>query len=399
MDRAYQFEAKAPSGAFIDGLVFAPCYDDAIYHVRAALRLEPMRLRLDVIQSLARLFGPREPTRDIIRLYRTIAERKKIGRSIPTGLAEAMDYCTDRLFVSRLQVMRQAMLDGETFANAMQKAGLPETDVQAVRAVQSAGKEGEVLHSIATRMGAEQELRRGIASIIWYPIFVLVVMWVVAWGITLFIAPKLGEFFEQISALQVALPTYARNYYAFATWFATHALIGSLVWFAVPVGVYSFARSRWTGAMLDRIPALYHLSMKSDLVSIFASLALSLSAGVRPVEAFSSVAKAARREDNRERLRQMAAIYRSGNLSIGRAVQVCEFPRYVQGEIAAGESAHNTSQGMRNCVELMSQDLERHMDQVKRLATIASSFVIAVFLLGFIFLTLYPQISATMSRL
>lgn len=399
MDRAYQFEAKAPSGAFIDGLVFAPCYDDAVYHVRAALRLEPMRLRLDLLQSLARMFGPREPTRDIIRLYRTIAERKKIGRSIPTGLAEAMDYCTDRMFVSRLQVMRQAMLDGESFASAMGKAGLPETDVQAVRAVERAGKEGDVLNSIATRMDEQQKLRRRIVSIIWYPILVLAVMWIVAWGITLFIAPKLGEFFDRISSLQVALPAFAKTYYAFASWFAEHALIGSLIWFAVPVGVFGFARSTWTMAMLDRVPALFNLSMKTDLVSIFSSLALLLGAGVRPVEAFSSVAKAARREDNKERLRQMAAIYRSGNLSIGKAVQACEFPRYVQGEIAAGESAHNTAQGMRNCVELMSQDLERHMDQVERLATVTSSIVIGVFLLGFVFLTIYPQISATMSRL
>ena len=399
MDRAYVYEAKNQRGALIAGLVFANCYDDAIYHVRSALKLEPMKLRVNLWESFARLLGKREPVRDTIRLYRTIAERKKIGRSIPQGLVEAVDYCTDKLFVSRLRVMHQAMADGVNFSGAMEKAGFPETDIQAIRAVQSAGKEGEVLNSIAERLNRMMELRRRIAGILWYPIVVLLAMWVVAWGITLFIAPKLGEFFDRIASLQVALPGFAKTYYQLARNFADHAIFGSLLWFAVPIVIFWIARSKWIQRLLDRIPAVYDLSMKSDLVSIFSSLALLLGAGVKPVESFSSVAKAARREDNQERLRQMASIYRRGNLSIGKAVAECDFPKYVLGEISAGESANNTTQGMRNCVELMSQDLERHMDQVERLTTISSYLVIAVFLLGFVFLTLYPQISATMSRL
>jgi hypothetical protein len=47
----------------------------------------------------------------------------------------------------------------------------------------------------------------------------------------------------------------------------------------------------------------------------------------------------------------------------------------------------------------MRQDLDRHMTQAERIATLASHVVIGVFLLAFVFVTIYPQISATMSRL
>ena len=399
MELAYSFQARNRQGHTVSGLVYSRCNDDAVYQLRSALRLEPESVRIDLIESLTRVIGGKEPTRDMIRLYRTIAERKRIGRPIPQGLQEAIEYVEDKRFASGLHVMRQAMFDGVKFADAMEKAGLPSTDVQAVRAVQAAGKEAEVLAGLADRMEMVLALRRRIVAVVWYPIAVVVAMWLVAWGITLFIAPKLAEFFQRLSGLEMSLPMFARIYYAFAVGLREHALLGSLAWFALPGGLYWFIRSHWMTRQLDRVPAFHALSMKADLVAIFSSLALLLSAGVKPVEAFSAVARAARRPDNRERLLEMAGIYRSGNVSLARAIRVCGFPKYVQSEVSAGESASNTTQGLRNLVELMRQDLDRHMNQAERIATLASHVVIGLFLLAFVFVTIYPQIAATMSRL
>jgi type II secretory pathway component PulF len=322
MDLAYRYEALNRQGHSVSGLVYSGCQDDAVYQVRSALRLEPRLVRFDLTETLAQFLGRKEPTRDMIRLYRTIAERKRIGRAIPQGLQEAIGYVDDKRLSSALQVMRQAMFDGIKFADAMQKAGLPETDVQAVRAVQAAGKEAEVLAGLADRMEMLVKLRQRIVAVVWYPIAVVVAMWVVAWAITLFIAPKLAEFFNRLSTLDVNLPVFAKAYYGVAGLLRDNALIGSLLWFALPVGVYLLVRSKFIARQLDRVPALHELSMKADLVSIFASLALLLSAGVKPVEAFVSVARAARRDDNRERLLEMTGIYRSGNVSLGRAIRV-----------------------------------------------------------------------------
>jgi len=399
VELAYNYAAKTRKGAPVSGVIFSANADDAYYQVNAVLKLDPTEIKLNCAQSLLAAFNPKPPARDLIRLYRTLAERKRIGRSIPQGLQDAMEYVDNQKFVSALALMRQSMYDGTRFSEAMEKAGFPATDVQAVRSVQVAGKEGEILLGLADRMQVSEEIKGKIASIIWYPITVAITVWVVAWWMVLYIAPKVGEFFQKVSILDIALPGWARAYYDFAAFFSAHALVGTLLWFAIPVGVFFCARSGWLSRVLDRVPAFHQLSMKADLISVWSSIGLLFSAGVKPVELFSSIAAAARREDNADRLREMACIYRSGNHSIAKAVAQCNFPRYVQAEITAAESANNLTEGIRNLVELMRQDLAHHIEQTQRIAMLLSYGVIAVFLIGFFFITLYPQISATMSRL
>jgi type II secretory pathway component PulF len=376
-----------------------PLFTDNLL-VKNALRLDPIiEIKLKLWDSLVRLVYRAKPTRDMIRLYRTVAERKRLGRPIPAGLADAIEYVSDKELRSSLSVMRQAMIDGERFSSAMERAGFPATDVYAVQAVEAAGKESETLVTLAEHLEMREELRNRTLSIVWYPILVLAAMWIAAWGMTLFIAPKLGEFFDKLAALQVELPAYAKYYYAFAAFCYAHWLLATVVWFGVPLGLALLLRTPVSTWLVDRLPALHALSMKSDLVNAFSALALLMAAGVKPVEAFTAVARAARRPDNAQRFAEMAGIYRAGNFSLARAVQVCAFPRYVIAEISAGESAQNPTEGMRRLVALMRQDLQIHMDQAQRLTVVVSNLLIALFLLGFVFITIYPQISATWSRL
>ena len=397
---AYDYIARNARGANIEGLVFCECYDDAVFLVKNALRLDPvLEIKLNIWNSLLRVFYRPQPARDMIRLYRTVAERKRVGRPIPTGLGDAIEYVEDKELRSSLTVMRQSMVDGEKFSVAMERAGFPPTHVYAVQAVESAGKESETLITLANHLEMREELKNKIFSILWYPALVLASMWLAAWGVTLFIAPKLGEFFARLQSLQFDLPAYAKHYYAFAAICHDYGWLATLLWFGLPLALVAFARVSIGTWLMDRVKALHHLSMKSDLVSAFSALSLLMSAGVKPVEAFSAVARAARRQDNRERFEEMAGIYRSGNFSFARAIQACGFPRFVVTEINAGESAQNPTEAMRQLVVLMSQDLQIHMDQVKRITVVVSNLVIALFLGAFMFITIYPQMSATLSRL
>ena len=399
MQLAYHYAAKTLKGALVSGVIFSDNADDAYYQVHAVLKLTPTEIRLNLGQSLLCLVNPKPPARDLIRLYRTLAERKRIGRSIPQGLHDAMEYVDNQKFVSALAIMRQSMFDGMKFSDAMEKAGFPATDVQAVRSVQVAGKEGEILVGLADRMEMNEEIKRKIASIIWYPITVALTVWIVAWWMILYIAPRVGEFFRKVSILDISLPVWAQAYYDFAAFFSANALVGTLVWFAMPVAVFLLSRSPGWRRVLDRVPAFYQLSMKADLISIWSSIGLLFSAGVKPVELFSSIASAARRDDNADQLREMASIYRSGNHSIARAVAQCHFPKYLVAEITAAESANNLTEGIKNLVAILRQDVARHIEQTQRIAMLLSYVVIAVFLITFFFITLYPQISATMSKL
>jgi type II secretory pathway component PulF len=400
MKLAYAYSAKDSRGAIVEGMVFCGCYDDAVYLVKNALRLHPiLTLKLKVWASMLRLLYRPQPIRDMIRLYRTIAERKRVGRPIPSGIGDAMHYVHDKELRSALAVMRQAMLDGEGFSKAMQRANFPATDVYAVEAVEPAGKEADTLLTLAEHLEMREALKDRTVSIVWYPCFLLAAMWLAAWAITLFIAPKLGEFFSHLASLNVDLPAYAKAYYGFAATCRDYWPLSTALWFAMPVAATFLVRTRLSTWLIDRVPALHELSMKADLVTTFSALALLMSAGVKPVEAFSAVARAARRPDNRERFQEMAGIYRSGNFSIARAVQLCAFPSYVIAEVSAGESAQNPTEGMRRLVAIMRQDLSIHMDQAQRLIMVAANVVTALFLLGFVFITIIPQMSATLSRL
>ena len=95
----------------------------------------------------------------------------------------------------------------------------------------------------------------------------------------------------------------------------------------------------------------------------------------------------------------MASVYRSGSQSIGKAVAQCNFPKYVQVEINAAESANNLEGGFKNLIGMLREDVLRHIEETQRIATLISYSVIALLLMGFFFVTLYPQIAATMSKL
>jgi len=395
---AYRYAAQTAKGAPVAGVIFCAGRDDAWYQVRTALGLEPNRVRLDLLESVLWWLRPTPPVRDLIRLYRTLAERKRLGHSIAQGLQDAMEYVDSRRFVSALAIMRHAVYDGVRFSDAMERAGFPATDVQAVRAVQVAGKEAEILVGLAERMEQNEDIRRRIAGILWYPLTVVAAVWGLAWWMLLFIAPRVGEFFRKVSWLDVSLTGGIGAYYDFAAWFADHALLGSVLWAALPLVLWRILRSRAVGRLCDTVPALHAVSMKADLISIWSSIALLSSAGVKPVELFGSIAATARRPDNARRLDEMARIYAGGNYSIAKAVARCGFPKVVQAEIAAAESANNLSEGIRHLIALLRQDLARHIEQLERSAMLGSYGVIGLFLVLFFFITLYPQIVATLSR-
>ena len=162
---AYDYIARNARGANIEGLVFCECYDDAVFLVKNALRLDPvLEIKLNIWNSLLRVFYRPQPARDMIRLYRTVAERKRVGRPIPTGLGDAIEYVEDKELRSSLTVMRQSMVDGEKFSVAMERAGFPPTDVYAVQAVESAGKESETLITLANQLEMREEMKNKILS-------------------------------------------------------------------------------------------------------------------------------------------------------------------------------------------------------------------------------------------
>ncbi len=399
MDYAFSYTAKTLRGTPVSGVIFSEDADDAFFQVDAVLKLAPVDIRFNLYHTITGFFQRKPSPRDLIRFYRTVAERIRRAQSIPQGLNDAMEYIANKRFVSSMAVMRQLMFDGTNFADAMEKAGFPDTHVQALRSVQNAGAEAEILDRLAEQLTMNEEIKRKIATIIWYPVTVALMSWIVAWWVLIFVAPKLAIFFKKVSALDLSLPEWARRYYAFAEWFGNHVVIGTAIWIAIPAGVYFFSRSRIFFAMLDRVPTFYQLSMKADLITIWSSISLLFMSGSKPVEIFSSLAASARRRDNAERLEEMASVYRSGSQSIGKAVAQCNFPKYVQVEINAAESANNLEGGFKNLIAMLREDVLRHIEETQRIATLISYSVIAMLLMGFFFVTLYPQIAATMSKL
>lgn len=384
----------------VNGVIFGKNGDDAFYRVRSVLKLNPQSIHFDPIQTIDGLVHRKIPPRDLIRFYRTVSERLQIGRSIPQGLQDAMEYVDNERFVSNLAMMYQALTtEGMHLADAMEVAEFPSIDVQAVRAVQVAGKEGEVLKSLADQLEMTATIKRKIASIIWYPIMVALTAWSATYGLLMFVAPTVGAFFKKISTLDMKLPHWAEQYYAFADWFVAHAFISTVGWVAVPCFIAWAVRHPLAETIFDRIPAYHNVSMKSDLISIWSSVDLLYSANVKPVEVYPMLAATAKRQDNRERLMEMAAIYRAGNYNFAKAVAQCKFPGYVVAEIAAAESANNWSSGFKNLVMLLRQDVSRHIEQLERTTTLIAYLLIGIMIGLFFLVTLYPQMSAMMSKL
>lgn len=396
MELAYDFTGRGPGGGSVSGVVYAPGRDAAWHKARVMLGSAPLEVRLNVRASMRAALSSGFPAGELARFYAAISRRLERGRSLPEGLEDAMEFAASARLRQAIAALRRSVLAGQSLSEAMLSAGLPERDAMTVRSVEPAGRVPMALSALARDLRRADRLRRAIRSVLWMPLVTLVLVYAMAYGGIVFMAPRLAKFFSMLPGTD--LPAFAQAFYAFAGWFVDHLAVATAGYLAAGAGAWAAARSQAAQALADRMPAVRDMRERADMAALWGSFAVLYDAGVNMEEACRLLARAGARAESREAFAALGRNLRAG-LALAQAVARSGFPPYVARGVGAAASGGDIAAGIEEMAEGLHEDVAEISERLKTYVEVGSYLAVGLFVLGFVMVTWYPMMSATLSKL
>lgn len=395
MKLSYRYQAKTASGQVVEGNVVATSRALALLQLRKT-GLKPRKVTLDLGRSLTAWRTVEFNQTELSRLYITLGRRLARGKQLAEGLEQALEYITDDRLKQAAIAMRQALIDGQGAAEAMQAAGFPRRDAMMVRATSQAGRTAQAFESLGGEVKRGAALRKSVKSVFYMPTIMLVFMVLFMWGAVSFFAPITMEFLKN-AGVASKLSGFLKTYFTFAQAFNTYWIPSSIAYFASFVGLFALLRSKPFLKLFDRWPALRDLSVKSDQAALWNSYLQMYDAAVSGPDAAAMVASAANRADSQTAFERLSAQLAAG-ASLDSAVVAAGFPKFVIGGISSAVSAGELTQGLRDMVDILEEDVAIVTERFKENVRILSVIVMAVGVLGVFLVTYYPILSSTLSN-
>ena len=399
MQYVFDYVIHGPKGP-LNGTVVSASLQESHWQVYDGLGGLDAEVRLNWGRSIAALaYREALAPAELSRLYRVLSDRLRAGLSLPQGLNDAEEFIDRPRSSVALSSLRTAVLGGSPIADAMLAAGFPMNHIQAIRAVHDTGQEARVFQALAEQIDVQIKLKARVTGLIWYPTLVFVFMWIVMWGVTLFIAPRLAKFFGTSSSLGIQVPSLAAEYYRFAVAVSEFPRLFSCCWFALPIVAVLIVRNLDSARVTRVLPPVANLRMKLELIGTWSAFLLMYEIGMRPVEIFTTLARAASLAEHRERLEAMANMLRSGTASLAVVARRVGWPASVATELAAAESAQNYKLGVERVLGRLHSEVSQHCDQIEHTVTVLSYLVIACMVVATAGVAVLPQLLAAFAHI
>lgn len=395
MELAYKYSAKSSRGHLLTGTVYSKNKALAYSKLKKGGFL-PLRVDLDIGQSISGFFHPDFNKSELARFYTTLGRRLNNGKSTVDGLESASEYIQDHRLRQAVMMMRQAILDGQNEFVAMQLAGFPRRDSLVIRSTSETGKTGESFMSLGEEITRVEALRRAVSAIFRMPAIMAVFMIVFVWASVMFIAPNTLEFLKQ-TGLKLNFSPLIEAYFDFVRLFHKQSVISSALYFGVFLGIGSFLRSDTFKAMLDKFAIIRNLAMKSDHASLWNSFALLYDAAVPAKEAAAIVGDSAKRPDSRDAFLKMGKYIEAGR-SLEEAVHAAEFPKFVVSGVASAASGGDIVAGLGDMVRNLEEDVSVLTNVLQENAKIFSVIAMGCGILLVFIMTYYPMLASVMSN-
>jgi Type II secretory pathway, component PulF len=375
MKRGYKYTARSEHGQQIEGFIEADDLTSAYIRLKKA-GIKPQSVRFDLGHTLHLLKGGEFDPAQLARLYTTLGRRIKNGKSLVDGLASAVEYLTDPRLKQAVLTMRQALQDGQNEYQAMTAAGFPKRDAMVIRSTSEAGRTGDTFLNLAQELTRTAGLRRSIKQVFFLPIAMAVFMYAFFFFALWKIAPATMNFLKQTN-LKIKLNGFNQAYFDFANWFHDNLVIGIAAYVAFPVLLIVFLRSRAFKRLIDSLPSVRMLSLKSDHAALWNSFSLLYDAAIPARDACKILADAAAREDSRRSFLRLGKRIDAG-LPIEEAVQGCQFPQFIVAGVRSSASGGDLSAGLRDLVRNLEEDVNTATEVLKEKVKLASIIFAAV---------------------
>lgn len=319
----------------------------------AAGGVQPARVRLDPVLSLARALAAGPDPRDLERLYRSLGQRLAHATPTPRALAGCETVLRDELLRESVRLMHRHVQGGAPLHVAMAAAGLPARDGVLVRAAEAAGDLPAALLHLADAVRSRRSLQTSLARVLWIPLATAAFMYVFVFFTVMFAAPRTLAFFARAGA---RLPPYAVDYFEFAGAAADSPALAWGVFLALPAGLLIASRSSAWRSLVDRLPVWRELATRADLAAQWAGFARLLRARVPPAEAAAMVREAGHRRDTRAWFARLVPLLQAG-LFLGEAVNRAGFPGHVCADVVAAEASGRLPDALERMAHEFEEDV------------------------------------------
>ncbi len=382
----FAYEAAAPGGAIVRGVIEAPSRSAAVERILAQGRT-PTRVT-EQADGAAGTVGERRPllpawgaSGDRLTLLRELSLLLRAGLSVERALV-AMQGMTEK---PRQKHVLQSLLDGlrggEALSSAMRRADhlFPETTRKLVAAGEASGKLAEVMTRLATTAERTAELRERVVSALIYPALLVMVMFAVLVVIFTVVLPRLEPLFAQSGA---ALPWPAAMllavsgfFNAYGTWVAV-LLVGGLA-----AGLYAM-RQPETQLRLDRYSTrtrlLLNIPQNYAAAQFCRNLGMLLDGGLPLNRALESAEGAIVNRFMRQQAAKISDAVRQGRTLRAALDSAAVFPRLTVEFAAVGEETGRLGPMLNEAADILDNDVRTKLDRLSALLLPVVTIVLGV---------------------
>jgi type II secretory pathway component PulF len=395
MNLAYKYQARSERGKVIEGTIYAPNRAMAMSKLRKN-GYSPIAVSFSLGATIGAIGGTAFNTAELGRLYATLGRRIKNGKPLIEGLEAASEYITDERLKQAIMIFRQGVQDGQNEFQAMMAAGFPKRDAMIIRSTAEAGRTGETFINLSAELARITGLKRAMKQIFFMPIAMGVFMYLFFYGAVTQISPMTIKFLGQ-TGMKIKMNAFNQAYFDFATFFNENLVLSSTIYFALPVGFFFFVKTGGMKRVMDHIPNIKRLAIKSDQAALWNSFSLLYDAAIPVREACAILSDASGREDSRIAFQKLGRLIDSGK-PIDEAIQNCGFPPFVVSGVRSSSSSGDLVAGVNDMVRNLEEDVNTATEMLKENIKLFSILFVATGVMITFMVTYYPIVSSVLGN-
>jgi type IV pilus assembly protein PilC len=392
---AYLYQARDKTGRTVKGSVSA--HDERA--VREQLRSKDLYV---TVLNLDKRTGDKPFSRkakkvglpDMVIMSRQLATLVRAGLPLVDSIYTLANQTQNAMLKQALFEIRQDILAGSTFSNALAKhpAIFSELYQALAQAGEVAGALDETLQVAAEQIDKEQELKEKVKAAFVYPAAVVITAGGVVFFLLTFVVPVFANVYAQFNA-ELPAPTMI---------LVVSSKIIRSYWYIVGISMFFSIRAlkRWQKTtkgqqICDKIklkmPLLGPLNRKIAISRLTRTLSAMVNAGV-PI--LSGLQTSARVTGNTVFMEVVSTAVQRVNEGVKLSEpleQSGQFPPMVVHMIAAGEESGNLDEMLRQITTFYDRDIEYAVQRLTRLLEPLLTVVLGI-IVGFVLLALYMPI-------
>lgn len=320
----------------------------------------------------------------------------KAGVPIADALSTLIEQTKSKAFKDTLKSVLSGIENGQSLASALKKQGrvFDQLYISLIEVSEESGTLEENLEFMSTQLGKQYSLRKKIQNAMLYPILIIVATFVMGGFISVFVLPKLLDFFE---AFEVTLPLTTRILLFFANIMKSYGILifGGII--ALFVGVSLLIKTKavrplWHRFLL-KIPVFGKMLAYGQLASFTRNFGVLLKSGVSVTKSIKVAAETLSNLKYRNDLIEIGRLLDKGkNISDAMAnKKYNEFPPVVVKMIGVGETTGKLDETLLYLGDFYEEEIENIS---KNLTTILEPFLLITIglVVGFVALAIITPI-------